>query len=142
MNWPPHERQKESDVQTIRLQHPTRFRLPDGMNQGLQYYIHDEADALRFELAGSLSNGGAQSVYQAWQNALSILSDRATIIDISFVTDADAYGSALPRALASEWGADHRGVTPIASSGRADYQRSASRAVGEEELVPAAENSL
>ena len=48
MNWPPHERQKESDVQRIGLQHPTRFRLPDGMkNQGLQYYIHDESDALR-----------------------------------------------------------------------------------------------
>lgn len=82
-------------MQTI-LQHPTRFRLPDCMkNQGIQYYIHDESDALRFELAGSLSNGGARSIYQAWQTALSILGDRATIIDISFVTDADAYGSAL-----------------------------------------------
>lgn len=39
------------------------------------------------------------------------------------------------RALASEWGADHRGVTPIASSGRADYQRSASCAVAEELTV-------
>jgi ABC-type transporter Mla MlaB component len=64
-------------------------------NQGLQYYIHDESDGLRFELAGSLSKGGAQSVYQAWQTALSILGDRTTIIDISFVSDADAYGSAL-----------------------------------------------
>jgi hypothetical protein len=42
-----------------------------------------------------LSNGGAQSVDQAWQTALSILGDRTTIIDISFVTDADAYGTAL-----------------------------------------------
>ena len=64
-------------------------------NQGLQYYIYDESDGLRFELAGSLSKGGAQSVYQAWQTALSILGDRTTIIDISFVSDADAYGSAL-----------------------------------------------
>ncbi len=64
-------------------------------NQGLQYYIHDESDGLRFDLAGSLSKGGAQSVYQAWQTALSILGDRTTIIDISFVSDADAYGSAL-----------------------------------------------
>lgn len=63
--------------------------------QGLQYYIHDESDALRFELEGSLSKVGAQSVYQAWQTALSILGDRTTIIDITFVTDADAYGSAL-----------------------------------------------
>lgn len=49
----------------------------DGMNnQGLQYHIHDESDELRFELAGRLSKGGAQSVYQAWQTALSILGDR------------------------------------------------------------------
>jgi hypothetical protein len=67
-------------VQTIGLQHPTRFRLPGGMkDQGLQYYMHDESDALRFELAGRLSNGGAQSVYQAWQTALSILGDRTAI---------------------------------------------------------------
>jgi hypothetical protein len=69
-----------------------------------------------------LSNGGAQSVDQAWQTALSILGDRTTIIDIGFATDADADGHRSARALASEWGADHRGVTPIASSGRADYQ--------------------
>jgi hypothetical protein len=42
-----------------------------------------------------LSNGGAQSIYQAWQTAPSILSDCTTIIDISFVTDADAYRTAL-----------------------------------------------
>ena len=29
-----------------------------------------------FSLAGTLSNGGAHGVYQAWQTALSILGDR------------------------------------------------------------------
>src|SRR6266446_7852583 len=62
MNWPPHERQKESDVQRIGLQHPTRFRLPDGMkNQGLQYYIHDESDALRSGQSPADPNGGIQN---------------------------------------------------------------------------------
>jgi hypothetical protein len=64
-------------------------------NQELQYYIHDGSDQLRFELAGSLSKGGAQSVYQAWQTALSILGGRPLMIDVSFVTDADACGGAL-----------------------------------------------
>lgn len=66
-------------------------------NQKLQYYLHDEAGAIRFELAGSLSGGGAQSVYQAWQTALSIIGDRMLIIDITFVTEADERGSRLLR---------------------------------------------
>jgi hypothetical protein len=31
--------------------------------QALEYYLHDEWDAFRFELAGSLNGDGAQSVY-------------------------------------------------------------------------------
>jgi hypothetical protein len=53
-------------------------------NQKLQYYIHDEVHALRFELAGSLSGEGAQSVCQAWHLALSIIGNRVLIIDITF----------------------------------------------------------
>jgi hypothetical protein len=64
--------------------------------QTLEYYLHDEWDAFRFELAGSLSGDGAQSVYQAWRTALSITGDRPVIFDISFVVEADERGRALP----------------------------------------------
>jgi hypothetical protein len=61
----------------------------------LEYYLHDEWDAFRFELAGSLSGDGAESVYQAWRTALSIVGDRPVIFDISFVGEADERGRAL-----------------------------------------------
>jgi hypothetical protein len=60
--------------------------------ESLQYYIHDEPEALRFELSGSLSGAGAQSVYQAWRTALSILGVRPVIADITFVVEADESG--------------------------------------------------
>jgi hypothetical protein len=63
--------------------------------QTLEYYLHDEWDALRFELAGSLSGDGAQSVYQAWRTALSIVGDRPVIFDITFVVEADERGRAI-----------------------------------------------
>jgi hypothetical protein len=61
----------------------------------LEYYLHDEWDAFRFELSGSLSGDGAQSVYQAWRTALSIVGDRPVIFDISFVVEADERGRAI-----------------------------------------------
>lgn len=64
-------------------------------NQPLQYYIHDDFDALRFELAGSLSGSGAQSIQYAWKTALSIIGDRPLIVDITFVQDADEHGRLL-----------------------------------------------
>ena len=64
-------------------------------NDRLQYYIHDDMDAFRLELSGSLSGEGARSVYQAWRTALSIVGDRPVIADISFVTDADEGGRGL-----------------------------------------------
>jgi hypothetical protein len=63
--------------------------------QTLGYYLHDEWDAFRLELVGSLSGDGAQSVYQAWRTALSIVGDRPVIFDISFVVEADERGRAL-----------------------------------------------
>jgi hypothetical protein len=78
--------------------------------ESLQYYIHDEADALRFELSGSLSGEGARSVYQAWRTALSIVAGRPVIADITFVTEADEHG----RGVLLVW---HRsGVRIIAAS--------------------------
>jgi hypothetical protein len=63
--------------------------------QMIEYYLHDEWDAFRFELAGSLSGDGAQSVYQAWRTALSIVRDRPVIFDITFVVEADERGRAI-----------------------------------------------
>jgi hypothetical protein len=60
--------------------------------ESLEYYIHDESQALRFELAGSLSGEGAQSVYQAWRTALSSVGARPVIVDITFVEQADERG--------------------------------------------------
>ena len=61
----------------------------------LQYYIHDGSAAMRFELAGSLSGNGAQSIRYAWQTALSVIGDRPLIVDITRVCDADGDGRAL-----------------------------------------------
>jgi hypothetical protein len=60
--------------------------------QQLQYYVHSEPNVFRLELAGSLSGWGVQSVYQAWQTALSIIGDRTLVIDITFVSEADQRG--------------------------------------------------
>jgi hypothetical protein len=66
-------------------------------NPALQYYIHDDSDTLRLELAGNLSGADAQNVYQAWHTALSIIGARPLIIDISYVVAADEQGRALLR---------------------------------------------
>jgi hypothetical protein len=65
--------------------------------QALQYYLHDEPDAFRLELSGSLSGDGARSVYQAWRTALSIIGRRPVIVDITYVADADERGRTLLR---------------------------------------------
>jgi hypothetical protein len=64
-------------------------------NERLQYYMHDEPDAFRLELFGSLSGEGADGVYHAWRTALSIIGDRPLIADITFVTEANERGQAL-----------------------------------------------
>jgi hypothetical protein len=64
-------------------------------HERLQYYIHDDTDAFRLELSGSLSGEGARSVYHAWRTALSIVGERPVIADMTFVTDADEGGRGL-----------------------------------------------
>src|SRR6476646_3328447 len=63
----------------------------------LQYYMHDEPDAFRLELAGALEGDGAQDVYHAWRTALSIVGARPFIVDLSYVSGIDDYGRALVR---------------------------------------------
>jgi hypothetical protein len=76
----------------------------------LQYSIHDGSAAMRFELAGSLSGNGAQSVRYAWQTALSVIGDRPLVFDITRVIDADDDG----RSLLLRWQQD--GAKIIAES--------------------------
>jgi hypothetical protein len=64
---------------------------------GLHFYLHDDWDAFRLEVAGSLSGEGVQRVYQAWRTALSIIRTRTVIVDITFITEADNRGRALLR---------------------------------------------
>lgn len=58
----------------------------------LQYYMHDDPDAFRMELAGSLTLATADSVYHAWRTALSTLNGRRAVVDITFVDRADERG--------------------------------------------------
>jgi hypothetical protein len=76
----------------------------------LQYSIHDGSAAMRFELAGSLSAYGVQSVRYAWQTALSVIGDRPLVIDITRVSEAEDDG----RGLLLRW--LHCGATIIAES--------------------------
>ena len=65
------------------------------MRESLEYKIHDGAAGLRFELAGSLSGRGAESVNHAWNTALSVIGDRPLIIEITSIDQADNRGCAL-----------------------------------------------
>ena len=66
-------------------------------SEQLQYYLHDDFDAFRFELAGSLSGSGVESIYQAWRTALSVITNRKLVVDITFVNKADEQGRSLLR---------------------------------------------
>ena len=61
----------------------------------LQFFIHNDSDALRIELAGSLSGSDVESVLHAWQKEFSTDAQRPIVADISYVADADKHGRAL-----------------------------------------------
>jgi hypothetical protein len=63
--------------------------------QGLEYYMHDEPTAFRFELAGNLNHEGARRLDQDWRTASSALGDRRLIVDMTFVIGVDEHGHAL-----------------------------------------------
>jgi predicted transcriptional regulator len=65
--------------------------------QPLQYFIHDDSDALRMEIAGSLVGRAAQKAYEAWRSS-SMTGRQPLVVDISYVTDADQAGRAVLRA--------------------------------------------
>jgi hypothetical protein len=48
----------------------------------LDYYIHDELEALRFEIRDPLAGHGVTSLDQAWRTGSSILNGRLLLIDL------------------------------------------------------------
>ena len=71
-------------------------------SQTLQYYMHDGPSAFRFELAGNLNNEAARDLDQAWRTASSMIGDRALVVDMTFVTNAEKEG----RSLLARWYAE------------------------------------
>jgi ABC-type transporter Mla MlaB component len=68
------------------------LRFTEQSTQTLRYYLHNDPDAFRMELAGSLTQPGAESAYQAWRTALPVSGGRPVIVDISFVNQVDQAG--------------------------------------------------
>ncbi|HTS47978.1 MAG TPA: hypothetical protein VMH05_08540 [Bryobacteraceae bacterium] len=62
---------------------------------GLRFSMHNDTEAVRIELAGSLTGADVETVYQAWQSAVSTEPFRPVILDITSVTEADKRGQAL-----------------------------------------------
>ena len=63
--------------------------------QPLEYYMHDGMTAFRFELKGIVDAEGARQLEGAWRAAASIIGDRTSIVDITFVTAVEEEGGAL-----------------------------------------------
>jgi len=62
---------------------------------GLRFSMHNDTEAVRIELAGSLTGADVETVYQAWQSAFSTEPFKPVILDITSVTEADKHGQAL-----------------------------------------------
>ena len=62
---------------------------------GLRFSMHNDTEAVRIELAGSLSGADVEAVYQAWQSEAWTETFKSVIVDITSVTEADKYGRAL-----------------------------------------------
>lgn len=89
------------------MDHSTRRR------DELHYYIHDGSDALRFQLAGTLSKACARDLEQAWRTASSVIGERRVLVDLSSVTSVDPSG----QELLSTW--SRQGARLIATSPQA-----------------------
>ena len=61
----------------------------------LDYYLHDEADALRIEIVGNLSGAGVGSIEHAWRTANSVLASRDIVIGRTAAAEADDDGRRL-----------------------------------------------
>ncbi len=65
----------------------------------LRYFIHDDSDASRMELAGSLLGVEARQAFDSWRRTAAMAHHTPLIVDITYVTDADDDG----RAVLREW---------------------------------------
>jgi len=63
----------------------------------LEYYLHDEADALRIEIAGDMTGAGVRSIQHALRTAESTLAGRPIIVGLTAVAEADDDGRGLLR---------------------------------------------
>jgi hypothetical protein len=63
----------------------------------LRFYVHDGTTALSFEIAGRLSDDGADELQHAWRTASLVIGDRSLIVDLSYVTGIDVAGRRLVR---------------------------------------------
>ena len=62
---------------------------------GLRFLIHNDADAVRFELAGNLAGVDVETVHLAWQRDAWDDPLKPVIVDITLITEADEHGRAL-----------------------------------------------
>ena len=62
---------------------------------GLRFFVHNDPDAVRVELGGSLHGTDVETVYQAWQRATLTDAQKPVIVDVTFVIEADEHGRAL-----------------------------------------------
>ena len=69
------------------------------MPEGLSYYMHDEAAAFRFRLAGDLSQGSTADLDQARLTASSVLDGRSLVVDLTGIVSIDTAG----RQLIEKW---------------------------------------
>lgn len=70
----------------------TKKRPKDSTRTPLKYYIHYEADPLRFEIVGNLTGPAVASVDQAWRRAHSVLDGRRFDVGLTAFADADESG--------------------------------------------------
>jgi hypothetical protein len=69
------------------------------IKQALQYFMHYGPAALRFELAGDLNDEVANQLDHDWRAASAVIGGRTLIVDLTFVTGAEAEG----RSLLARW---------------------------------------
>ena len=62
---------------------------------GLRFSLHNDTEAVRIELGGSLTGADVETVYQAWQSEAWTEPFKPVILDITAVTEADKHGRAL-----------------------------------------------
>ena len=60
----------------------------------LEYYLHDEGDALRIEIAGHLTGARVSRIDHALRTAKSTLAGRPIVVGLTAVAEADVGGGA------------------------------------------------